>query len=151
MHSVNPPSSAPPHAACDGTTQTIAACTVRSSRDGTFQLTKSVTREGRRVAVSSEAFFVGEYNDKDQWVGCVSDADLVGVDLDRATCLTGPAGSVTIHNCRTIRGSKPNTADVGRPLLLNTFSAADAFPYTNNPLGSRSVSPSGGMRAACSK
>ncbi|MCY4470132.1 MAG: phytanoyl-CoA dioxygenase family protein [Thiotrichales bacterium] len=77
-----------------------------------------------------------EYNDRDQWVGCISDADLERVDLDRATYLTGPAGSVTIHNCRTIHGSKPNTADVGRPLLLNTFSSADAFPYTFNPLGS---------------
>ena len=76
-----------------------------------------------------------EYNDEDQWVGCISDADLARVDLDRAAYLTGPAGSVTIHNCRTIHGSKPNTADLGRPLLLNTFSAADAFPYTFNPLG----------------
>ena len=28
-------------------------------------------------------------------------------------------------------------SDLGRPLLLNTFSSADAFPYTPNPLRSR--------------
>ena len=49
----------------------------------------------------------------------------------------GPAGSVTIHNCRTIHGSKPNDSDHGRPLLLNTFSAADAFTYTANPVPSK--------------
>ena len=49
----------------------------------------------------------------------------------------GPAGSVTIHNCRTIHGSRPNLSDFGRPLLLNVYSAADAFTYTANPLPSR--------------
>ena len=34
----------------------------------------------------------------------------------------------------TIHGSKPNSAATGRPLLLNVYSAADAFPYTYNPL-----------------
>ena len=80
-----------------------------------------------------------EYNDKDQWVGCLADQDLERVALDRATYLTGPAGSVTIHNCRTIHGSRPNIAGEGRPLLLNVFSAADAFTYTAHPLPTRYV------------
>ncbi len=78
-----------------------------------------------------------EYNDKGQWVGCLSDRDLERVPLDTARYLTGPAGSVTIHNCRTIHGSRPNRSDLGRPLLLNVYSSADAFTYTANPLPSR--------------
>ena len=78
-----------------------------------------------------------EYNDKGQWVGCLSDRDLERVPLDTAQYLMGPAGSVTIHNCRTIHGSRPNLSDLGRPLLLNVYSAADAFTYTANPLPSR--------------
>jgi ectoine hydroxylase len=35
-----------------------------------------------------------------------------------------------------VHGSRPNRADLGRPLLLNVYSAADAFPYTANPLPS---------------
>ena len=50
--------------------------------------------------------------------------------------MTGPAGSITIHNCRTVHGSKKNLSPKGRPLLLNIYSAADAFPYTANPLNS---------------
>lgn len=79
------------------------------------------------------------YNDKDQWVGCLSDADLERVPLETAVYLEGPAGSITIHNCRTIHGSKPNLSDLGRPLLLNTYSAADAFTYTAHPLPTRYV------------
>ena len=50
---------------------------------------------------------------------------------------TGPAGSVTGHNCRVIHGSAINHSDAGRPLLLNVYSSADAFTYTANPLPSR--------------
>jgi ectoine hydroxylase-related dioxygenase (phytanoyl-CoA dioxygenase family) len=77
------------------------------------------------------------YNDDDAWVGCLSDADVAGLDRSRAVELTGPAGSVTIHNCRTVHSSRRNESDLGRPLLLNVYSAADAFPYTANPLPSR--------------
>ena len=51
--------------------------------------------------------------------------------------ITGPAGSVTVHNCRVIHGSAINHSDAGRPLLLNVYSAADACPYTANPLKNR--------------
>jgi len=57
--------------------------------------------------------------------------------IDQAVYLGGPAGTVTLHNCRTIHGSKPNLSDAGRPLLLHTYAAADALPYTCNPLPSR--------------
>jgi ectoine hydroxylase-related dioxygenase (phytanoyl-CoA dioxygenase family) len=77
-----------------------------------------------------------QYNDKDQWVGCLNDEDLRRFDMSKAVYLTGPAGSITIHNCRTVHGSKKNMSDTGRPLLLNVYSSADAFPYTPSTLAS---------------
>ena len=78
-----------------------------------------------------------QYNDKGEWAGCLSDKQLEGVDVESAKYLMGPAGSITIHNCRTIHGSRPNDSDKGRPLLLNVYSAADAFTYTANPVPSK--------------
>jgi ectoine hydroxylase len=77
-----------------------------------------------------------QYDDDGRWIGCVSERDLARVDLSKATYLTGPAGSITIHNCRTLHGSRPNTSKEGRPLFLVTYSSADAMPYTPNPLRS---------------
>ncbi len=74
--------------------------------------------------------------DADRWVGCLSDADVAGLDLDRAVYPRGPAGSVTVHNCRTIHGSAPNQSDRERPLLLQTYSPADAYTYTDVVRGS---------------
>ena len=74
------------------------------------------------------------YNGNDEWVGALSDADLAAVPLDKAVYLPGPAGSVTIHHCRTLHGSRPNMhPSRSRPLLLNAFSSADALPITPNP------------------
>ncbi|MFI4987512.1 MAG: phytanoyl-CoA dioxygenase family protein, partial [Alphaproteobacteria bacterium] len=78
-----------------------------------------------------------QYNDKRQWVGCISDHDLARVETAKAAYLPGPAGSLTLHNCRTIHGSKPNNSSDGRPLFLVTYSSADALPYSFNPLQSR--------------
>jgi ectoine hydroxylase-related dioxygenase (phytanoyl-CoA dioxygenase family) len=69
--------------------------------------------------------------DGDRWVGCLSDEDVARVDTASAVYPTGPAGSITLHNCRTIHGSAPNLSDRERPLLLQTYSAADAFTYTD--------------------
>jgi ectoine hydroxylase len=88
------------------------------------------------IAESHKGELFDEYNAAGDWVGCLSDADAATIEADKIKYLPGPAGSITIHNCRTIHGSKPNAADEGRPLLLNVYSAADAFPYTFNPLNS---------------
>jgi ectoine hydroxylase-related dioxygenase (phytanoyl-CoA dioxygenase family) len=77
-----------------------------------------------------------QYNERGEWVGCLSEADVKDARVETAAELEGPAGSITIHNCRVVHGSRPNLSDQGRPLLLNAFSAADAFPYTANPLNS---------------
>lgn len=77
-----------------------------------------------------------QYNDDGSWAGYILERDLPRLDASRAEALMGPAGSVTIHNCRTVHASKPNLSPTGRPLLLHTYSAADALPYTPNPIPS---------------
>lgn len=83
---------------------------------------------------SHEGPLYDHYDDNDNWRGALSDADAAALPLDTAEMLCGPAGSLTIHNYRTVHGSEPNRSDQGRPLLLNVMSAADAMPYTPNPL-----------------
>lgn len=77
-----------------------------------------------------------QYDEQGNWVGCLSPEDAAKIDIASAKYLVGPAGSLTLHNCRTIHGSPKNTSDLGRPLLLYTLSSADAFPYTVNPIRS---------------
>ena len=78
-----------------------------------------------------------QYDGKGKWVGCLSPEDEARLDTSKAVSLTGPAGSLTLHNCRMLHASKPNRSDLGRPLLLNVYAAADALPYTFNPLPSK--------------
>jgi len=77
---------------------------------------------------------LSQYDAKGNWTGCLSDADVARLDVSKAVFLPGPAGSLTIHNCRTLHYSARNDSDLGRPLLLNTMTSADAFPYTANPI-----------------
>jgi len=69
--------------------------------------------------------------DGDVWVGALADADVARAGVDRAEYPTGPAGTITVHNCRTVHGSAPNRTDRARPLLLQTYVPADAYPYTD--------------------
>jgi ectoine hydroxylase-related dioxygenase (phytanoyl-CoA dioxygenase family) len=75
-----------------------------------------------------------QYDEQGRWVGCLRDADAARLDLAQAVALPGPAGSLTLHNCRTLHYSAKNLSDIGRPLLLYALSSADAFPYTVNPI-----------------
>ncbi|MEO7402508.1 MAG: phytanoyl-CoA dioxygenase family protein [Burkholderiales bacterium] len=77
---------------------------------------------------------LSQYDEAGKWTGCLSDRDVARLDVSRAVYLTGPAGSMTLHNCRTIHGSPRNDSDMGRPLLLYTLTSADAIAYTVNPL-----------------
>jgi ectoine hydroxylase-related dioxygenase (phytanoyl-CoA dioxygenase family) len=69
--------------------------------------------------------------DGDTWVGALGDDDVARAGVDRAAYPVGPAGSITVHHCRTVHGSAPNTSPHPRPLLLQTYSAADAYAYTD--------------------
>lgn len=75
-----------------------------------------------------------QFDAQGRWIGCLRDDDAAKLDLAKAVTLTGPAGSLTLHNCRTLHASPKNLSDTGRPLLLYTLTSADAFPYTVNPI-----------------
>ena len=90
---------------------------------------------------SHEHDIYDQYSNDGEWVGCLNPEDAAAIDMNDAVYLDGPAGSLTIHNCRTLHYSKANYSDVPRPLLLNVYSSADAFPYTFNPLQSKYGNP----------
>lgn len=77
------------------------------------------------------------YDAAGTWRGEIAPEDVATLDTAAAVEFTGPAGSVTVHNCLTVHGSRQNLSDLGRPLLLYVLSAADAMPYTAQPLPSR--------------
>ena len=74
-----------------------------------------------------------QYDAAGNWAGCLSDEDAARIDMAKADHLTGPAGSITIHNCRALHYSPPSKSREPRPLLLNCYSSADAKPYTPHP------------------
>ena len=74
--------------------------------------------------------------DGTQWTGHIRAADLPSVAVERAGYIDGPAGTVTVHNCRAVHGSAPNWSARPRPLLLCAYAAADAIPITNLVSGS---------------
>ncbi|HEX3669301.1 MAG TPA: phytanoyl-CoA dioxygenase family protein [Acidimicrobiia bacterium] len=71
------------------------------------------------------------YDEDDQWTGALRDRDVEVAGVGAAEYPIGPAGTITVHNCRTVHGSAPNRSDRPRPLLLQTYAAADAFAYTD--------------------
>ncbi len=71
------------------------------------------------------------YGPDGRWTGALRDDDVPRARVDTAAFPVGPAGSITVHHCRTVHGSAPNTSDRARPLLLQTYAAADALSYTD--------------------
>ena len=55
-----------------------------------------------------------QYDGSGSWVGHLSDEDAACLDLDKVEYLTGNAGSITIHSCRTVHGSPANAIRRGR-------------------------------------
>lgn len=74
-----------------------------------------------------------QYDADGNWTGMLSDADAAGVDMDRVEYMTGKAGSITIHNARTLHFSPSSRSQMPRPLLLNCYTSADAKAYTPHP------------------
>lgn len=75
------------------------------------------------------------YASDGKWSGHLSDDDVATLATDTAHFMPGKAGTITIHNYRTVHGSASTRSAAPRPLLLNCLSAADARPYTANPQG----------------
>jgi ectoine hydroxylase-related dioxygenase (phytanoyl-CoA dioxygenase family) len=69
--------------------------------------------------------------DGDRWVGALNDDAVDEARVGDAVSPVGPAGTITVHSCRTVHGSAPNQSDRARPLLLQTYASADAFAYTD--------------------
>jgi len=63
-----------------------------------------------------------------RWTGAMRPGDIDRLDHDAVVWLSGPAGSVTVHNCCMVHGSQPNRSARPRPLLLQTYSAASSYP-----------------------
>ena len=101
---------------------------------GTY-LTDTTMDDGPLMALSNShnGPLYNQYDDAGAWTGCLSPDDAAQLDLRDIAYLPGPAGSITVHNSRTVHGSPPAKSASGRPLLLNAYSSADAFPYTHNP------------------
>jgi ectoine hydroxylase len=64
------------------------------------------------------------------WTGSLSDQEVAALDPGRLRWLTGRRGAITVHNCRTVHGSKANLSSRMRPLLLHTYAPCDAIPLT---------------------
>lgn len=86
---------------------------------------------------SNKEAIYDHYDPKGTWRGEIGPEDNKGLKVDSARIFSGKAGSVTVHNYRTVHGSKPNNSERARPLLLYVLSAADAMSYTPQPLPSR--------------
>ncbi|MEO1494927.1 MAG: phytanoyl-CoA dioxygenase family protein [Pseudomonadota bacterium] len=80
-----------------------------------------------------------QYDANGSWTGMLSDEDAAGVDASRVEYMTGKAGSITIHNARTLHYSPSSKSPVPRPLLLNCYTSADAKPYTPHPSPTRNA------------
>ena len=74
-----------------------------------------------------------QYGEDGTWVGALQERDAAAIDVSKADYLMGPAGSLTIHNCRTLHFSPSSKSPEPRPLLLNCYSSADAKAYTAHP------------------
>ena len=74
-----------------------------------------------------------QYGPDGRWAGCLNDTDSADVDMSKAVYLTGPAGSITVHNCRALHYSPSSKSPEPRPLLLNCYSSGDAKAYTPHP------------------
>ena len=73
------------------------------------------------------------YDEDGEWTATIRKQDLINAGIDRAVALTGSAGSATVHHSCTIHGSAQNTSASGRPVLVISYSAADAIAYTAAP------------------
>lgn len=70
------------------------------------------------------------YDENDNWLGYIPDANLKCANLDKAVSLTGGAGTVTVHHCKTLHASSANLSQFGRPVLIIGYAACDNVPYT---------------------
>ena len=83
------------------------------------------------IPSSHKGTLYNQYSKDGQWVGSINAEDVGKIDFSEVAWLTGPAGSVTVHNCCMVHGSLPNNSPKPRPLLLQTYSRADSYPISH--------------------
>lgn len=66
------------------------------------------------------------------FVGAI-DVEQQGIDTRRAVPVPVRAGGISLHHCRMLHASAPNTSNAPRRLLLIQFAALDAWPVTAQP------------------
>ena len=88
------------------------------------------------VRRSHEGELYDLYDKNDEFVIRIEEGKLDWITEDMKEYMTGPAGTAFLLNCRTIHGSAVNNSLRSRPLLLNVYSSADAFPYGAQPIPS---------------
>jgi ectoine hydroxylase-related dioxygenase (phytanoyl-CoA dioxygenase family) len=76
------------------------------------------------------------YDAQGRFVGCMRAEDIARLDRRHAVLLTLPAGSIHIHHYRLVHWSAPNTSTSERRLLINSYTAADAFSFMPDTTGS---------------
>jgi ectoine hydroxylase-related dioxygenase (phytanoyl-CoA dioxygenase family) len=76
------------------------------------------------------------YDARGRFVGCMRGDDVARLDRSRAVLLELPAGSIHIHHYRLVHWSAPNTSTAERRLLINAYTAADAFSFMPDTTGS---------------
>ncbi len=87
----------------------------------------------RMIPGSHEGPLYDLYDSEGRWTGHVWPEEAKTLDAQKSELLCVPAGGLTIHNCRTLHASSPSQSPAARPLLLNAYASADAFPYTPHP------------------
>ena len=81
------------------------------------------------VKGSQDGEIFDHYDHNGEWAGSLSPEDEAAIDPASIVSMPGPAGSITVHNVRSLHGSRPSRAANMRPFLVNAYAAADAFPY----------------------
>ena len=66
------------------------------------------------------------------FVGAI-DVDKAGIPVTEAVSAPIHAGGITLHHCRTLHASAPNTSQTSRRVLFLEFNAADAWPLLGVP------------------
>lgn len=74
-----------------------------------------------------------QYDGQGNWTGHLRPDDAAAMAMERVKYLCGPAGTLTVHSCRTAHFSPSSKSRAPRPLLLNCYSSADAKAYTPHP------------------
>lgn len=77
------------------------------------------------------------YDASGNWQGLIGEHEKPKLPVERATQITGPAGSILITNCAIVHCAAPNRSQRHRPMVLAGYSNADTVSYTDIPYRSK--------------